>query len=125
MLLSRQRVEEKLGNAEVHSLVTSVEFCTEGIQEIDENTFGDSFVNATEVYLQDNEIRSVDGLRHLSKMPKLAKLDLIENQIERLPAGIFSLFVNLRKLNLAVNNIKSLDLNCFDPMPNLVVLDLG
>ena len=76
------------------------------------------------VYLTDQGIDSLapQALRGLS--PQLKRLDLNNNHVTALPAGIFDDFSNLESLGLERNSLTSLPVGIFDNLSSLQVLYL-
>jgi hypothetical protein len=63
----------------------------------------------TEVNLWDNKLTSLSVESIKSMSPSVSRLELQTNQITELPEGVFEKFNNLSLLNLAQNNLTSLD----------------
>jgi Leucine-rich repeat (LRR) protein len=58
-------------------------------------------------------------------MPNLLALRINSNQLSSLAANVFNSSINLRFLYLYNNNLTYLDPNIFQPLKNIVTIDLS
>lgn len=80
----------------------------------------------TELNLGSNSIgRNFEGLSLGTKVSKIKKIDLSQNQIDSIPENLFYGLKQLTSLYMKNNNIKNWMRGTFNRTPNLLVLDLS
>ena len=69
-------------------------------------------------------LTSLEGLEDIPHPENIQMIDVAENQLETIPAGIFDRFVNLRRLDLSNNTLRELPVQIFSSLTQLTGLDI-
>ena len=73
--------------------------------------------------LSNKNLTDINGLRNIPGINQVDKIDLSRNQLQELPADIFSGLNNLKELRLGYNPLKTLPENIFNGLHNLEELE--
>ena len=79
----------------------------------------------TDLDLRIKNITSIDGIKDIArKYPNLQTLRLSNNQLKKLPVGVFNGLANLESLHLDTNQLQTLPVGAFNGLTSLLGLNL-
>ncbi len=102
--------------------VLSVQFCKRGARIREDLELLNSLPNLQVAVLRENGFGKFEDFQ-LPEMKSLRALEISENELSELPAGLFNL-KKLEWLDLSINSLKGLPENFFDELPELEFVDL-
>lgn len=121
-LLSPISIQEVIGKLHIYYANNSNDVSYE--MYFDEESFHGLSNNVTGLYLRENRLKRIP-LNFFNSVPRVTVVDLASNDLESLENGTFECLVRLQTLNLRKNRLSNSTQETLAPLHDLIKLDLS